>query len=221
MKNLTRLAALETPARDLFRLRTEAVAALGEPDVRPVLTIGQGAFTAWDVAFRPDGKALAINDEKEAVVRLWDIEADRPIRDVPRRAAMPRSPSGPTGRAWRWGPREAGSSSSRWPPGPRHRRPLAGPGAAIGLAFDRAGGRPRRGLGRHRFGSGASVREVRRVVVSRPGERARPCGRSPGRLTTSTSRSPLAALARRAQRLRRPARITRSRSGRSPGPAAR
>jgi hypothetical protein len=40
MKNLGRLAALDTPGRDLVRLRTEAVACLGEPDARPLVGMG-------------------------------------------------------------------------------------------------------------------------------------------------------------------------------------
>ena len=85
IKNLGALATLETPAHDLVRLRTEAVACLGEPDARAAMRIGGSVdFGPWNLEFHPDGKALAINDVFHAVVHLWDIEADRQIRDIPK-----------------------------------------------------------------------------------------------------------------------------------------
>ena len=141
MKNLARLAALDTPGRDLVRLRTEAVACLGEPDARPVMDTDPGDKGAWLLGFGPDGKVLAIDDDKAARVSLWDVEANRPIRDVPKagpRAPFALRPDGSCLAVGAPGDRvvfEPLAAGAEVPP------PLAGPDAALALAFDRSGAR--------------------------------------------------------------------------------
>jgi WD40 repeat protein len=165
MRNLARLATLDTPARDPVRLRTEAVACLGEPDARSLVQIGSGLFGAWDVEFHPDGKTLAINDEYLAQVHLWDIEAGRAIRDIPKangRAPFAFHPDGSCLAVGASGNRvvyEPLADGAKVPP------PLLGPSMALALAFDRAGGRIAVAWGSTSAGAHEAPYAIERVVV--------------------------------------------------------
>src|SRR5262249_17869220 len=59
LANLRRLAALETPQRDLAELRSEAVACLVELDAHEVLRLEGHTNLVYGLDFSPDGKTLA------------------------------------------------------------------------------------------------------------------------------------------------------------------
>jgi serine/threonine protein kinase len=83
--NLRRLAALETPERDLAELRTEAVACLAEMDAREVLRLEGHTHLVYGLDFSPDGKALASAGYDGRVI-LWDRAEGQVLRQVADRA---------------------------------------------------------------------------------------------------------------------------------------
>src|SRR5262249_11657351 len=90
LQALQKLAALETPSKDMSQLRTEAATAAGELDVRE-LTRFQGHTTdARSLEFSPDGKLLASADQAGSV-RLWDLVNGKQLREFTDGAAVPPS----------------------------------------------------------------------------------------------------------------------------------
>ncbi len=72
LRNLARLAGAATPRRDPVELRTEAVAALGEFDVRKVVSIEGLVPGIVSVDFSPDGWILATS-LRSGGLHLWDV----------------------------------------------------------------------------------------------------------------------------------------------------
>jgi WD40 repeat protein/tetratricopeptide (TPR) repeat protein len=68
---LARLATSPSPKRDLLELRTEAVAALGTPDLRLVGRVATSGGTA-SLAFAPDGQTL-ITAGVQRNLEFWDV----------------------------------------------------------------------------------------------------------------------------------------------------
>jgi Protein kinase domain len=72
LSNLARLAAAETPSRDLLALRTEAVACLGQLDGREIARLETGGGHIRSVDFSPDGSMLA-SLAYTGRLDLWDV----------------------------------------------------------------------------------------------------------------------------------------------------
>lgn len=68
--DLGRMAAMDTPARSLTDLRSEAVACLGEIDVREVARLDVGGDLR-SIDYSPDGK-LMVTAHYDGRLRLWD-----------------------------------------------------------------------------------------------------------------------------------------------------
>jgi WD40 repeat protein len=97
LRSLGRLTAIDTPGRDLVELRSQAVACLGELDVREVarLTGSKGMIRSLD--FSPDGRTLATASEEDDPL-IWDLEGRRLARRVVDPALDPpqfRTPNAP------------------------------------------------------------------------------------------------------------------------------
>ena len=86
LSSLGRLTAIDTPGRDLVELRSQAVACLGELDVREVarLTGSKGMIRSLD--FSPDGRTLATASEEDDPL-IWDLEGRR-LAGAGRRPAL-------------------------------------------------------------------------------------------------------------------------------------
>src|SRR5439155_15035746 len=92
-----RLAAIDTPRRDLVELRTEAVACLGERDARPSTHLVGHTHYVVALDFSPDGATLA-SGSADGSVRLWDPATGRQLaafRDPAHNASKLRSPENP------------------------------------------------------------------------------------------------------------------------------
>lgn len=81
LHNLARLVQMDISRRDLAELRSEAVACLGEFDVRETAQLVAHGGHVWAVEFSPDGKQLVSIDES-ANVYLWDVAQGRFLRQV-------------------------------------------------------------------------------------------------------------------------------------------
>jgi len=77
LPSLFRLATLPTPRRDLAELRTEAVANLGTPDIRPTARFEGLSGEVRSLDFSPDGSTLATADQAGTLL-LWDLASLRP-----------------------------------------------------------------------------------------------------------------------------------------------
>jgi WD40 repeat protein len=76
LADLSRLAASNSPKRDLFELRTEAAAAIGTPDVRLVARIDPSAFPS-SFAFDPGSPRLAVVCGQSAL-DFWNLQDLKP-----------------------------------------------------------------------------------------------------------------------------------------------
>jgi WD40 repeat protein len=76
LADLSRLAASNSPKRDLFELRTEAAAAIGTPDVRLVARIDPSAFPS-SFAFDPSSPRLAAVCGQSAL-DFWNLQDLKP-----------------------------------------------------------------------------------------------------------------------------------------------
>jgi eukaryotic-like serine/threonine-protein kinase len=72
LSNLARLAAAETPSRDLLALRSEAAACLGQLDGREVARLETGGIHIRSVDFSPDGSVLG-SLAYSGRLDLWDV----------------------------------------------------------------------------------------------------------------------------------------------------
>ncbi|MCI0459831.1 MAG: tetratricopeptide repeat protein, partial [Gemmataceae bacterium] len=81
LHNLARLVQTDISRRDVGELRSEAVACLGEFDVRETAQFTAHGGHVWAVEFSPDGKHLVSIDEA-ANVYLWDVAQGRFLRQV-------------------------------------------------------------------------------------------------------------------------------------------
>ena len=79
--NLRRLAGMDTPQRDLVKLRSEAVACLAELDVRELLRLDGQTQVVFGLDFSPDGKTLASADY-DGHVFVWELSEGRPLRQI-------------------------------------------------------------------------------------------------------------------------------------------
>ncbi len=70
--NLSSNAAMSLPQRDLLELRSEAVACLGQLDVREVARFGGRSNGVWSLDFSPDGAMLASADGR-GIMRVWEV----------------------------------------------------------------------------------------------------------------------------------------------------
>ncbi len=91
LANLARLAVMPTPRRDLVELRTEAVASIGEFEVKEVARFeGRDVESVYSLDFSPDSKTLVTASEV-GVVDLWDVPNRmhaRRLGDSERRGAV-------------------------------------------------------------------------------------------------------------------------------------
>jgi WD40 repeat protein len=76
LAELSRLAVMPTPRRDLVELRTEAVATLGTPDVRLVARIEFSSDHLRSTAFSRDGRTL-VTASIETDLNFWDVRGLR------------------------------------------------------------------------------------------------------------------------------------------------
>ena len=153
--NLARLVTLPTPRRDLVELRSEAVACLGEFDIREVARFRAPRGEAFGLDFLADGRTLA-SAHRVGGVQLWDVAGRKHAGTIPDAGGNP-------GPIWGW-PERGGPwpSVRRRPDGrglayntPGHgvasvevarmrpdRPPIDRPGVnSSGLSFDEAGRR--------------------------------------------------------------------------------
>ena len=79
--NLRRLAGMDTPQRDLVKLRSEAVACLAELDVREVVRLEGNTQVVFGLDFSPDGKTLASADYGGHVC-VWELSEGRQLRQI-------------------------------------------------------------------------------------------------------------------------------------------
>ncbi|MFI5455437.1 MAG: protein kinase [Isosphaerales bacterium] len=94
---LSRLTAIDTPGRDLVELRGQAVACLGELDVRELARLKGSKGMIRSLDFSLDGRTLATASEEDDVL-LWDLEGRRLMRRVVDPALDPpqfRTPNAP------------------------------------------------------------------------------------------------------------------------------
>lgn len=147
LHNLNRLVQMDISRRDLAELRSEAIACLGEFDVRETAQFVAHGGHVWAVEFSPDGKHLVSIDES-ANVYLWDVAQGRFLQQVNDPQEEPLS-ANPPKRSVAFGP--AGNSlaysSGRYEVilAPLHgdkgpARKLRSAGLPASLAFDRRGG---------------------------------------------------------------------------------
>jgi WD40 repeat protein/tetratricopeptide (TPR) repeat protein len=96
LANLARLAVMPIPTsrRDLVQLRTEAVASIGEFDVREVARFQGAHATAVSLAFSADGKTL-VSAHDDGELHLWDLAARRHAGKIPAAAVGPRAAGAP------------------------------------------------------------------------------------------------------------------------------
>ncbi len=172
LRNLAHLAGSPTPRRDPVELRTEAVAALGEFDVRKVASIEGLRQGLWSVDFSPDGRTLATS-VRGGALHLWDLAHRRHLAEVVAPLAAPAS-EGPRDQVARFLPDgtlaytpEGWSIAFLDPAGRAARPPIDGGGATVrALAVDRAGrliafGWSDGRIGLHDAASGALRRTIR------------------------------------------------------------
>ncbi|MHB1562366.1 MAG: protein kinase domain-containing protein, partial [Isosphaeraceae bacterium] len=140
LDRLRGLALLGSRNLDLVGLRTEALACLAEMDVRVRSRFIDHDIGAWHVQFSPDGRVLAVNDDKTNRIYLRDLAADRELPSISKStgfAPFAFHPSGAlaapacTGRVV-YHPLRAGQ-----PTFPE----VIGDGDALNLAFSRSGDR--------------------------------------------------------------------------------
>ena len=81
LANLARMAVMPTSRRDLVELRTEAVATLGEFDVKEVARLEEFRGHASSCDFSPDGRMLA-TAHAAGGVNLWDVPRRRHLRQI-------------------------------------------------------------------------------------------------------------------------------------------
>ena len=91
--NLARLATLPTPRRDLVELRTEAVACLGDFDIREVARLDSPGSDVFGLEFLADGRTLA-TAQGTGVVHLWDLAGPSHVATF--------ADDGGTGGRWGW-----------------------------------------------------------------------------------------------------------------------
>jgi eukaryotic-like serine/threonine-protein kinase len=140
LERLRGLVQLGSRNLDRADLRTEALACMAEMDVRLRSRFVDRDIGVWHVRFSPDGRALAVNDDKANCVYLRDLVADRELPSIPKSTgfapfafhpdgalAMPAS----AGRV-AYHPLRAGQ-----PTFPE----IVGDGDALNLAFNRSGDR--------------------------------------------------------------------------------
>lgn len=82
LDRLRALARLGSRNLDRVDLRTEAIACLAEMDVRVRSRFINHDIGAWRVRFSPDGRVLAVNDDKANRVYLRDLTADRELPSI-------------------------------------------------------------------------------------------------------------------------------------------
>jgi WD40 repeat protein/serine/threonine protein kinase/tetratricopeptide (TPR) repeat protein len=176
--NLRRLAAMETPERDLAELRTEAVACLAEMDAREVLRLEGHTELVYGLDFSPDGKTLA-SAGSDGRLFLWDRDEGQVVRQVADRAVKgkfwtPEAPL-PVVRFRPGGGYLAYTTWSRrveflgWGEHPAAPAPLQGTAQPRDLAFDRKGKLLAVSWGDGRVGLyDAATGAPRRLVTSEP-----------------------------------------------------
>ena len=81
LAELSRLAVMPTPRRDLVELRTEAVATLGTPDIRLVTRIELPSDHLRSIAFSPDARTLVTASNKTGL-DFWDVRGQRHLSSV-------------------------------------------------------------------------------------------------------------------------------------------
>ncbi len=72
---------MDTPQRDLVKVRSEAVACLAELDVREVLRLEGQTQVVFGLDFSPDGKTLASADY-DGHVCVWELSEGRQLRQI-------------------------------------------------------------------------------------------------------------------------------------------
>lgn len=85
LDDLARLAVMPTPRRDLAEIRTEAVAALGTPDIRLAARIAHPSRASGPVtlAFSPDGQTL-LTARPRAGLDFWNVAGSRHLLSLDR-----------------------------------------------------------------------------------------------------------------------------------------
>lgn len=84
---LQKLVKLGSRNLDLVDLRTEALACLSEMDMQLRTTIPENGYSAWHMAYSPDGRALAI--EAEDRISVQDLETKREILSIASKKLAP------------------------------------------------------------------------------------------------------------------------------------
>ena len=136
------LVGLGSRKLDRADLRTEAIACLAELDVRLESNFApdNDSFGAWHLQFSPDGRTLAVNDDKKSRIYLRDLTSDRELPSITKSVglapfvfhpggavAVPSAPGRVTFHALK--------------PGQRTFPAIAGEGHALNLAFSQSGER--------------------------------------------------------------------------------
>jgi serine/threonine protein kinase/WD40 repeat protein len=152
--NLRRLAALDTPERNFGALRNEAVAGVGQLDVRLALRLSGHEHYVYGLDFSPDGLTLA-SSGFDGRLCLWDLTSGRLARSVldptaatadawtegaPMPAARFRPGADPAGRYLAYTTRGQSVQTLGWRGAPAPFASLTADAQPRDLAFDRAGG---------------------------------------------------------------------------------
>jgi len=85
LERISGLVRLGSRKLDLVELRTEALACLAEIDARFQSNIAPSTdMRAWHIQFSPDGRTLAVNDDRKSLVYLRDLINDRELPSIPK-----------------------------------------------------------------------------------------------------------------------------------------
>ncbi len=170
LERLGGLVRLGSRKLDLVELRTEALACLAEIDVRVQSNFFPRDLGVWHLQFSPDGRTLAVNDDKKNLVYLRDLVNDRELPSIPKSGGFSPFAFHPSGSLAV--PTAPGRVTFHaLPPGQPTFPAVEGEGHAINLAFSRSGDRVAVAWGSVDLRNGGAASTLR------PCHRARNCHR--------------------------------------------